>query len=66
MKVFNKYPAVRYHKTLAADGRLVKSADEEAALGEGWVDTPAAFGDGYVPLTADPPEGTAMDTVVLP
>ena len=66
MKTFQKYPAVRYHKTLAAEGRVIKSADDEAGLGEGWVDTPAAFAPGYTALTADPPEGTAMDTVVLP
>lgn len=33
-----------YHETLAPAGRIVKSEQEEAALGEGWVDTPAKFG----------------------
>lgn len=66
MKTFQKYPCVRYHKTLAPEGRQINSPAQEAELGDGWVDTPAAFAPGYVALTSDPPEGTAMDTVVLP
>lgn len=42
------YPKVLYHKELAADGQLIKSAEAEAALSEGWVDTPEAFEEGYV------------------
>ncbi len=35
------YPAAKYHWT--KDCVLVNNADEEAALGGGWADTPAAF-----------------------
>jgi hypothetical protein len=35
------FPCWRYHRTLPA--RIVYSAEEEKALGEGWADTPAAF-----------------------
>lgn len=66
MKTFVKYPAMRYHNTLAPEGRVISSPEAEAALGDGWVDTPAAFDPAYKALTTDPPEGTAMDTVVLP
>lgn len=64
--VFTKYPAQRYHKDLAPEGRTVRSAAEEDELGPGWVDTPAAFAAGYVPMTEDPPEGTPFETYVAP
>jgi hypothetical protein len=35
------YPKWKYHRTLAAC--IVADAIAEAALGEGWADTPAAF-----------------------
>jgi hypothetical protein len=35
------YPSWRYHRTKPAV--IVKSQQEEADLGEGWADTPAAF-----------------------
>jgi len=35
------YPTVRYHWT--KDAVLANNADEEAALGGGWADTPGAF-----------------------
>lgn len=41
MKEAGPFPRWRYHKTLA--GRIVKSAEENEALGEGWEDSPAAF-----------------------
>lgn len=46
------YPRFLFHKELAKDGRLIKSAAEEPT-GDGWVDTPAAFEEGYV---APPPQ----------
>lgn len=43
-----------YHKTLASEGKLIRSAAEEPK-GDGWVDTPAAFEEGYVkPAPAAP------------
>ncbi|MGO8950277.1 MAG: hypothetical protein ACLQUY_21985 [Ktedonobacterales bacterium] len=36
-----QYPTVRYHWT--KDAVIVNNAEEEAALGGGWADTPAAF-----------------------
>jgi hypothetical protein len=36
-----KFPSCRYHRT--APPIIVHSPEEEAALGEGWADTPAAF-----------------------
>jgi hypothetical protein len=36
-----KFPSWRYHRT--APAIIVHSPEEEAALGEGWADTPAAF-----------------------
>jgi len=42
------YPKFLYHKALAPDGRVISSAEQEAALDPGWVDTPAAFDAGYV------------------
>jgi hypothetical protein len=38
-----KYPAWRYHRT--APAVIVNSPVEDAALGEGWADTPAAFNE---------------------
>ena len=38
----SQYPKCKYHWTKAV---LVKNADEEAALGGGWADTPVAFQD---------------------
>jgi hypothetical protein len=46
------YPRFLFHKEHAKDGRLIKSAADEPT-GDGWVDTPAAFEDGYV---APPPQ----------
>jgi hypothetical protein len=37
------YPAHRYHRTKPF--AVVNSPEEEAALGEGWANTPAAFQD---------------------
>lgn len=37
------YPTWRYHKTEAA--KIIETAEEDAALGKGWADTPAAFED---------------------
>lgn len=37
----SNYPRWRYHKTLP--GKIVQSAAEDAALGKGWADSPAAF-----------------------
>lgn len=36
-----QYPSWRYHAT--EEARIVKSAEEDDALGPGWADTPAAF-----------------------
>ena len=47
-KTYQRYPAMRYHKTLAPEGKEVKTAEAAAALGDGWVRTPAAFEPGYV------------------
>lgn len=53
------YPRFAYHKTLAHEGRLIKSAEDEPTE-EGWVDTPAKFDPNYV----EPPQiGAAPGTV---
>jgi hypothetical protein len=36
-----KFPSWRYHRTVPAI--IVHSPEEDAALGEGWADSPAAF-----------------------
>ena len=64
--VFVKYPCTRYHKDLAPEGREIINAAKEAELGDGWVDTPAAFAPTYVRLTEDPPEGTEFHQYVAP
>lgn len=63
MKIYQRYPAIRYHKTLAPEGREVKNAAAAAELGEGWVRTPAAFVDGYVEQP-ELDEGAPLDDVV--
>lgn len=35
------YPSWRYHKTEAA--KIIETAEEDAALGKNWADSPAAF-----------------------
>lgn len=67
--VFTKYPAQRYHKTLAPEGKAIRDPDQEAReapASEGWVDTPAKFDQAYVALTEDPPEGTPFESYVAP
>ena len=63
---FTKYPCTRYHKDLAPEGIEIPTAEKEAELGPGWVDTPAAFDPAYVPLTEDPPDGTPFESYVEP
>lgn len=38
------YPKWKYHATEAPEGVIVEDAEDEASLGPGWVDSPAAFG----------------------
>ena len=45
--VLKVYPAWRYHKTEPAV--IVNNPDEDAQLGDGWADTPAAFIDDSAP-----------------
>ena len=49
-----KHPCWRYHAT--EDPRLCETPEDEAALGEGWADTPAAFFDE--PGELEPAAGT--------
>ena len=51
-RTYQRYPKMRYHKTLAPQGRTVLNTQQDVALGEGWVNSPAAFEPGYV----EPPE----------
>lgn len=37
------YPVWRFHKEKCADGKIVFSAEEDKALGLGWVSSPALF-----------------------
>jgi hypothetical protein len=47
------YPSHRYHRELGS--RLVKSAEEDEALGPGWFHSPAEFGVETCPgRTPDP------------
>jgi len=62
-QVYQRYPAMRYHKGLAPEGRAVTSAADEAALGPDWVKTPAAFEPGYVEVP-EPEEGTPRETII--
>jgi len=55
--VHQSYPCVRYHAAHGA--RTVKDPAEEAALGEGWVDSPATL--GAVPPHAPPPAAPGAD-----
>lgn len=64
-KVFTKYPCARYPRA-GGDPVTVRNAEEEAALGDGYADTPAAFAPGYKRLTEDPPEGTVVTQYVKP
>ena len=52
MTNINQYfPSCRYHKTLAPKGRMFNTQAEIDEAGEGWEDSPAAFG-----LVTHPPE----------
>ena len=62
-RTYQRYPAMRYHKTLAPDGKEVKNAAQAAELGEGWVRTPAAFAPGYVELP-EPEDGSPIDEIL--
>lgn len=62
-RVYQRYPAMRYHKTKAPDGVEVKNAQQAADLGEGWVRTPAAFAPGYVE-TPEPEDGSPIDEIL--
>jgi hypothetical protein len=55
------YPKAKYHWT--KDDALVKNADEEAALGGGWADSPAAFAAYRGLRQARPPELKAIQWV---
>jgi len=57
-KPASPYPTVRYHWT--KDAVLANNADEEAALGGGWADTPAAF----EPYTGPRPARTAQQNPI--
>lgn len=60
-----RFPAWRYHRTEAP--RIVQSPEQEAALGPGWADTPAAFLDPapVCDAPADPPaRGLTVGDVV--
>lgn len=46
------YPKWKYHAKDAPDGVIVEDADDEASLGSGWVDSPAAFGQETAPQMA--------------
>ena len=62
-RTYQRFPAMRYHKTLAPDGQEVKNAAKAAELGEGWVRTPAAFAPGYVE-EPEPEDGSPIDEIV--
>lgn len=53
------YPAFRYHKELAAEGKLVKTEEEDKALGPDWHDTPEKFDPKYVAPNPEDPEAVA-------
>lgn len=46
-----KWPRWRYHEEKKPEGKIVQSAEENEALGPGWVDTPADF--AKVAITED-------------
>lgn len=47
---YQAYPKVVYHETLGREGVTVRSPEEQAALGAGWVESPA----GFAPPPAEP------------
>lgn len=53
------YPRFLYHKDKSPEGTIVRTIEDEQALGEGWVPTPAMFDPNYVP----PPELVAPGTI---
>jgi hypothetical protein len=50
-----QYPIWLFHKTQCPDGKIVRSLEEETALGKGWVESPAQF-DAPVVAAKDPAE----------
>ena len=51
MHVPQEFPKWKYHRELPA--RIVDNAEQEAALGNGWADTPAAFAEPAVEAAAE-------------
>jgi hypothetical protein len=54
MYIPDKFPCWRYHRTEAA--QFCQTLADEAALGPGWADTPAAFAGEPKPAPAAEPE----------
>jgi hypothetical protein len=52
------YPRFLFHKELAPEGKLIRSAEDEPS-GEGWVDTPQKFDPAFV----EPEKAVAPGTV---
>ena len=57
-----QFPFFRYHPTEPA--RLIASAEEHEALGEGWADSPAAHGIETAPGATPDPEIAAHAAVL--
>lgn len=38
------YPLWKFHQEKSPEGLIVRSEEQDLALGSGWVDTPAKFG----------------------
>lgn len=53
------YPIWKYHKTECPEGKIILSAEEDAALGKGWVHSPGFHDE---PVKAETPVGATSDS----
>lgn len=50
------YPVWRFHKEKCLEGKIIRSLEEDKALGSGWVDSPAKYSFVEQPAETDPPK----------
>lgn len=52
------YPIWKYHKTECPEGKIIRSAEEDASLGKGWVHSPGFHDE---PVKASAPAAEVID-----